>query len=222
MKIKLAIVDDQQLVRKGFAALLNQFDKFNVVLDVKNGTDLFKALAETEIMPEIILINFVLPDTTGLEILKLLKEKYPDLKVVFISEHDFPSFIIAAILQGANGFITLNVSPEEIESILVKVSDNIFYFSDEVLRAMRSSGVTDFKPLLLNNLHKLTIRELQVLFCLCMQLNSSEIGDALYLSRRTIESARESLLIKTESKNTAGLVLYAIKHQIIGLASVTR
>ena len=216
MKINVAIADDQKLFRKGMIALVNSFDDMNIIFEAENGKQLVDRLATDELKPDIILLDLSMPEMNGLEALKIIKETQANIGVIILTIHEAEHHILATIQAGANGYLAKNAEPEEVEKAIREVFKNDFYFTLPMLEIMRK-GLTK-KPQALSldqEENLLTPREKEVLQLICKQFSSIEIAEKLFLSNRTVEGHRNNLLLKPGSRNTAGLVLYALKHKII-------
>jgi DNA-binding NarL/FixJ family response regulator len=136
---------------------------------------------------------------------------------VILSSHEVENFILATIQAGANGYLAKNAEPEEVELAISEVYKNDFYFTMPMLAIMRKGLVKKASLVSLDNENNLTAREKEVLKLICKQFNSHEIAEKLFLSNRTVEGHRNNLLLKTGSRNTAGLVLFALKHKLLDL-----
>ena len=216
MKIKFAIADDQKLFRKGMTALVSSFDQLSFLFEAENGKQLLELCESEQVKPDIILLDLSMPALNGLETLKILKDQYPDIKVIILTSHEAESFVLATIQAGANGYLAKNAEPEEVEIAIKEVFKNDFYFTLPMLEVMRKGLANKINSSIkLDNENKLTPREQEILALICKQLNSHEIAEKLFLSHRTVEGHRNNLLLKTGSRNTAGLVLYALKHKLI-------
>lgn len=219
MNINIAIADDQKLFRKGMVALLSTFDNITLLFEAGNGLELLQQCEQAEIKPDVILLDLSMPEMNGLDALKILKEKYPAIAVIILTIHEAENFILATIQAGANGYLAKNAEPEEVELAIREVHKNDFHFTLPMLEIMRKGLTKKIQPSQLQNQHNLTPREIEVLQLICKQFNSVEIAEKLFLSNRTVEGHRNNLLIKTGSRNTAGLVLYALQHKMIDLAT---
>lgn len=217
MNINVAIADDQTLFRKGMAALIGSFAQMTMLFEAENGRELLELCEKAEVKPDIIVLDLSMPELNGLETLKILKEKYADIRVVILTVHEAENFILATIQAGANGYLAKNAEPEEVELAIREVYKNDFYFTMPMLEIMRKGVVRKAQTVNLDQENKITSRETEVLQLICKQLSSSEIAEKLFLSNRTVEGHRNNLLLKTGSRNTAGLVLYALKHRLIDL-----
>jgi DNA-binding NarL/FixJ family response regulator len=217
MNINIAIADDQKLFRKGMAALIGSFDEMFLVFEAENGRALLNLCESATIKPDVILLDLSMPELNGLETLKILKDEFPAIRVVILTIHEAESFILATIQAGANGYLAKNAEPEEVEQAIREVFKNDFYFTMPMLEVMRKGLTKRTQTPTLENENKLTARELEILQLICKQFNSPEIAEKLFLSNRTVEGHRNNLLLKTGCRNTAGLVLYALKHKLIDL-----
>ncbi len=219
MNIKVAIADDQTLFRKGIAALINSFEEMEVVFEAENGRELLDLCSNERVKPDVIILDLSMPVLNGLETLKILKEDYPAIRVVILTIHEAENFVLSTIQAGANGYLAKNAEPEEVELAIREVYKNDFHFTMAMLELMRTGLVKKTQNVVLENENKLTRRETEVLLLICKQFSSSEIAEKMFLSNRTIEGYRNNLLLKTGSRNTAGLVVYALKHKIIDLSN---
>lgn len=217
MSIKIAIADDQKLFRKGMAALIESFENMSIIFEAGDGEELLNLCDTALIKPDIILLDLSMPVLNGFDALKILKEKHKDIKVIILTVHEIENFILATVQAGANGYLAKNAEPEEVEKAIREVFKNDFYFTLPMLEMMRKGLVKQTKDIKLGSEANLTAREKEILQLICKQLNSNEIAEKLFLSNRTVEGHRNNLLLKTGSRNIAGLVLYALKHKLIDL-----
>ena len=219
MNINIAIADDQKLFRKGMVALLSTFDNITLLFEAGNGLELLQLCEQAEVKPDVILLDLSMPEMNGLDALKILKQKYPSIAVIVLTIHEAENFILATIQAGANGYLAKNAEPEEVELAIREVHKNDFHFTLPMLEIMRKGLTKKIQSSQLEKQHNLTPREIEVLQLICKQFNSVEIAEKLFLSNRTVEGHRNNLLIKTGSRNTAGLVLFALQHKMIDLTT---
>jgi len=217
MEINIAIADDQKLFRKGMVALVGTFDGMSLIFEAGNGRELLELCESFAAKPDVILLDLSMPELNGLDTLKILKEKYPAIGVIILTVHEAESFVLATIQAGANGYLAKNAEPEEVELSIREVHKNGFYFTVPMLQLLRKGLASKNQAVTLNDEHNLTSREKEVLKLICKQLNSGEIAEKLFLSNRTVEGHRNNLLLKTGSRNTAGLVLYALKYKLLDI-----
>jgi len=209
--IRIAIADDHQLVRSGMVMILRDNPEFVVVQQASDGQELLDGLAQSK--PDVVLLDLEMPVLGGQDTLTEIRKQYPDIRVLMLTMHNTDAFIIQMMELGANGYLIKNTEPKEVVKAIYKVVEAEFYFSEEVSKAMLH-GISN--PELKNKAgldsHGLTEREVDVLRLICEEKTTTEIGEALFLSPKTIEGYRKALMDKTEAKNMAGLVLFAIRH----------
>jgi DNA-binding NarL/FixJ family response regulator len=215
--IKIVVVDDEVLFRKGIIFLLQREKSFNVVHEAGDGEELIAYLKETPELPDIILIDINMPNINGVEATKSIRKDYPDSKIIALTSYHTPLFIANMIQEGAASYLIKNAHPEEMIRTIKEVADKGFYYNEKVLQVL-SDNISPNKTLM-NVLSDdfLTPREKEVLELICLQYNTSEIADKIFLSPRTVEGYRNTLLLKTQTKNVAGLVVFAIQNRLVNL-----
>ncbi|MCB9234621.1 MAG: response regulator transcription factor [Bacteroidia bacterium] len=209
--IRIALVDDHVLFRKGMAALLSEEGKVKVVFEAGSGLELLEKLVLDQ--PDLVLMDLEMPGMDGLEATQKIKQLYPDLKVIVITMHESDRFISKLMEAGASAYLLKNSDMGEAVAAIESVMETGFYFSERVSQAMLAALVhkNRIQPTF-SKVDPLTEREIEVLKRVCEEKNSEEIGEELFISPRTVEGYRRKLLEKTGAKNLAGLVVYAIKH----------
>jgi DNA-binding NarL/FixJ family response regulator len=213
--IHLAIADDQLLFRKGMIALLREFTGIEISIEAENGKHLIDQLRRYTGKLDVILLDLSMPEMNGIETMKVLKEEFPDIKVIILTVYNEDKFIITAVELGANGYLIKNAEPAEVEKSIRTVVSHDFYFDDLTLEAMKKGLFTSKQKLSLNIISELTQREKQVLELICRECTTPEIATKLFISERTVDGHRNNLLAKTGCRNTAGLVLFAVKHNLV-------
>jgi len=212
--INICIADDQLLFRKGITALINGFPNMRVVMEAENGEDL---LAKMQALPEdahVVLLDLSMPKMNGLETMQQLRHSFPAVKVCVLSVHADDKFIAKMLELGANGYLVKNTQPAEVEQAIKTVVANDFYLNDQTLAAMRKGMQTGKQKISLDIASTLTNREKEILKLICREYTTSEIAAQLFISDRTVEGHRNNLLLKTGTRNTAGLVIFALKNNL--------
>lgn len=214
-KINIALVDDHKLFREGMKSILQQNEGFEVIIEAENGQGLLDNLAKGNI-PDIILLDLEMPVMDGIATLPNLEEKYPDIHVIILSMHSDESLIAHLMEKGANGYVLKDADADELRDAIEGTLKNGYFFSEVVSKAMLNQLVkkNKIKPAFKNNI-QLTDRETEVLMLICKELTTAEIAEKLFLSPRTVEGYRNRLLEKTGARNTAGLVLFASKTEML-------
>ncbi|QMW03703.1 response regulator transcription factor [Spirosoma foliorum] len=220
--IRVAIADDQVLFRKGMMAIVNGFDGMQITIEADNGRILLDALATTDTLPDVVLLDLSMPELNGVETTKLIHKNYPALKIIILSVYGEDRFVTHLMDLGVNAYLFKNVEPLEVERAIRAVVETDFYFNEAFLSALKNRMLVK-KPrrLLTDDLPAtLTAREIEVLNLICKQLTAPEIAERLSVSIRTVDGHRANLLEKTNARNTAGLVLFAIKNRLLDPADL--
>jgi DNA-binding NarL/FixJ family response regulator len=209
--LTIVLADDHKLFREGLKVLLSQFSFVKQILEVENGKE-FIDLVKKEIFFDIIFMDIEMPIMDGITATKEGLKHNPELKIIALSMYGEEDYYTQMINAGAKGFMLKNSGIDDIEKAINTVINGHNYFSPEILNSLiKSFGKQEEKE----KSSKLTQREEEVLFWICKGLSNQEIADKLYLSKRTVDKHRENLLSKTQAKNTAGLVIYAVKNNIV-------
>jgi NarL family two-component system response regulator LiaR len=207
-KLIIVLVDDHSLFREGLRFLLSNS---NLVLDIyeaENGKALLEQISN--IKPDIILMDIEMPEMNGIEATQEVLKLYPKIKIIALSMYANENYYTEMIDAGAKGFLLKNSKFEDVQRAITDVYEGRNYFSPEILNAI------------IKNLNKkakkqnfdLTEREIEILYNICKGFSNLEIANILCISKRTVDKHRENILLKTQSNNTAGLVVYAIKNNI--------
>ncbi|RYU96810.1 response regulator transcription factor [Emticicia agri] len=213
--IRIAVVDDHSLFRKGMISILQLVPDFEVVMEATNGLEFLHKLQQTPV--DVVLMDLQMPQLDGTKATEIIREKFPQVKVIILSMHDEDKYILHLMEIGANGYLLKDNDPEEVEKAIRKVIETDIYFSDFVskvmLRKMTRKNQQENK--IFNYKTDISDREKEVLVHICEGLTTTEIGDILSLSPRTVEGHRLRMIEKLGVKNTAGLVAFAIKNNLV-------
>ena len=212
--IKIAIADDYKIFREGLKVGFSTDENLEVIMEADNGEDLLKAL-ET-ITPDVIIMDLKMPIMDGMEATKAVRKKYPNIKVLVVTMYDDDKFIIHLMENGANGYLLKNTEPDEIRKAIYSVHENGYYFNDVVNKALLKKLIlkNNLKPSFNQNV-ELTERELEVLKLICEEKTAAEIAKDIFLSPRSVEGIRQRLIEKIGVRNTAGLVMFAVKNNMV-------
>jgi DNA-binding NarL/FixJ family response regulator len=212
--IKIALVDDEVLFRKGISFLLQREDNIDIIFEASNGEELLSNLNDSIIKPDIIMMDLKMPVLNGVEATKIIRKSFPEIKIIALTSYDTKSFIANMIQVGAAAYLIKNTTPKDLIHTINQVSKKGFYYSENVLKTIQETIISTKNSK--GNLETsfLSPREIEILQLICLQKTTTEIAEHLYLSPRTVEGHRNNLLLKTESRNIAGLVVYAIQNEI--------
>lgn len=213
-KIKIAIADDYKIYRDGLKVGLATDDNLEVVLEADNGEDLLNGLETAA--PDVIIMDLKMPIMDGMEATKEVRKRFNAIKVLIVTMYDDDKFIIHMMENGANGYLLKNAEPDEILKSIYAVVENGYYFNDLVNKALLKKLVQrgNLKPSFNQNI-EFTERELEVLKLICEEKTAAEIGKDIFLSPRSVEGIRQRLIEKVGVRNTAGLVMFAIKNGVV-------
>ncbi len=217
-QISVFIVDDQNLFRQSLSLLIDSIDELLLLGDYEGGDALLAALPNI-ITPEktyVAILDMDMPGMNGIKLNEILHEQYPQIKVIILSMHISPSLIAQMIHAKASAYLEKNCDKAELVLAIQSVYKTGFYFNRNVLEAIQSNAIVkSSRQTVLDNMPvKLSNREKQIIELVCNEHSNIEIANQLHISPRTVEGHRINLLNKTGCRNTAGLVLFAIKYGI--------
>lgn len=221
--IKIILADDELLFRKGVVFMLEREKKFEILFEASNGEELVEYLNNNQNnLPDIILMDLKMPLVNGVEATKKIHKKFPFIKIIALTSYDSKPFIINMIQEGASSYLVKNASPFEMINTIQEVADKGFYYNELIMKIIQEDEVFGNRKIKSSfDEDYLTIREKEILELICFQLSTNEIAEKLFISPRTVEGHRNNLLLKTESKNIAGLVVYAIQNKIVSINNIT-
>lgn len=213
--IRVCITDDHQLVLEGLALLLNGQENSTITRLCNSAAALFEFL-ETD-SADVILLDINMPDMNGIEACKIVKKKYPGIKIIGLSMIAENNLIRLMLKNGADGYLHKNAGKAEIIQAIQDVSEGKRFLSGEVTDIL--IGNTDTAKLANAPFPKLSSRETQILKMIVDEKTTSEISEELFISFGTVETHRRNIMIKLGAKNTAGLVRIALEYNLIPSAS---
>jgi two-component system, NarL family, response regulator DegU len=217
-KINIAIADDHPVFRRGLVLLMESIEGANVICGVSNGQELIDQLPKDE--PVVVLMDLEMPIMDGAQTTVYLKQHFPLVKVIIISMHDEDHFVLHMMEKGANGYLLKESDIDEVERAIRTVVSEDYYYGQFLVRVMhnRLSKKSPYKRVPSMHIKPLVVefsdRELEVLTLICEGMTTAEVADKVCLSHRTVDGHRLRIMDKTQTKNTAGLVAFAIRNGI--------
>ena len=183
-------------------------------MESKNGVELIEKLANEEYI-DIVLLDIQMPEKNGIETSIILNEKYPDIKILILSQLSSIDSIHKVIESGANGFFTKNTSPKELENAINNLHHKGFHFEKDIKSLIKEYIFEKGETIKVLNPSIITKRELEIIELVLKEFSGKEIANQLYISIRTVEVHKKNLMKKTKSKNFIGVLLYAINNNYI-------
>ncbi len=210
---RIVLADDHVLIRHGIKNIINQVPTLQVVGEVSNGEELLK-LIETGV-PDMLILDITMPKISGIEVVGIVKRKYPRIKILMLTMHKSKGYFYSAMSAGADGYLMKDDSSEELLLAIKKIQEGKTYlspaladdFTDDVLAAHRNQQCSPFKGM--------TDREKEVLHLVVEGFTSRAMAEKLCLSPRTVDHHRSRLLKKFNMKNTVDLVNFAVRNGFV-------
>jgi len=209
--VKLLIVDDHPIFRDGIRMTVEKIDGIDVIGEAANGKEALEILSKQRV--HVVLMDIKMPEMDGIEATRLIKSKYPLIHVIAITLFGEEKYVESMLEAGADAFILKNIDRNGLRKAIASVSDGKQYFSEELMPFFTNKFLGKDKASAIN----LTPREKEVLHFIAEGYTNHEIADKLNVSQRTVANHRANLLQKTETKNTATLLAFAIKNNLIAL-----
>ncbi|MGE7956600.1 response regulator [Pseudomonas sp. NPDC089530] len=217
MTCNLLLVDDHSLIRAGVRALVMDIPGYAVTGEANDGAQLLEMVEK--LSPDIILLDISMRDVSGLEALKKLKVVRPQSKVLILSMHTDPALIMQALESGAHGYLLKDTTANELEHALDALRNNERYLSPAIAHTVINQALIRVQkphpePV---DTHNLTARQLEILRLIVRGKSTREIAHGLGLSIKTVETHRSQIMKRLQIYDVAGLVLFAVREQIISL-----
>lgn len=212
--VKVGLVDDQNLFREGMKLILSTFSVLDVVLEVASGPALLEQLKEEQ--PDVILLDYTMPEMDGFETMKKVKALFPEIKVIILTMHYDESLMAFLMQNGANGYLLKDEPSENVKNAILGVMEKGQYFPEYVskalLKQLQLQSQKQQKPKPLSNEITFSQRELEIL-AIVGKYSRQEMANKLFLSIKTIDFHLKNLRDKTKTSSTAELVRYAIQNR---------
>ncbi len=208
--VKIAIVDDHQIVIDGLKSLLSKSDHFRVTLSSTTAEDMLLQLATHEV--DILITDIMMPEMDGTELARQVKKRFPQIKIMALSMNGQAAAVNQMIKESdISGYMLKNIGQLELLQALQKIASGSVYFSKEILDEMIKAE----DPKLKDDNCKLTQREIEIIRLIEKEKNNKDIATTLFISERTVETHRKNIFRKVKTSSLLGLVKYAYEHNII-------
>ncbi len=209
-KIRIAVVDDHQIVIDGIHALLTNYPQFIVVAESISSSQMLRLLHDISV--DVLLTDIVMPEMSGQALAKKVRQEHPSIKIIALSMSGQGEVVSEMINEAdINGYVLKNIGKEELAAAIVKVAQGGIYFSEEVLQELQNFTAIKKQNLEIN----ITTRELEIIKLIADDLTNKDIANKLFISERTVETHRKNIFRKTNSSSVIGLLKYATEHRLL-------
>jgi DNA-binding NarL/FixJ family response regulator len=208
MSYTVAVVDDHTLLSEAIGGLVDDFENFELAYLCKNGQELLDKLKTKRNLPDVVLMDVNMPILNGIETTEILKQNYPEIKVLALSIEEEEETILRMLRAGARGYLMKDTKKEILQEALEQVVEKGYYHTNTIAKLL--VGSLTKKPAEI----QLKEREIEFIEYACTEMTYKEIAEKMFLSPKTIEGYRDSIYEKLEIKNRIGLVLYAIRNNL--------
>jgi two-component system invasion response regulator UvrY len=208
--MKLLVVDDHAVVRRGLKQIISELPEVNIIDEAANGAEAIKLVRKN--VYDLVLLDISMPDKSGLEVLKILKAEYPELKLLMLSVYPEDQYAMRVLKAGAAGYLTKESAPDELQKAIKKVVGGGKYVSPSLAEKLAETISGEGKVLPHDSLSD---REYQVMVMIATGKTVTEIADKLSLSVKTISTYRTRILEKMNFKSNAELIRYAIRNGLV-------
>lgn len=212
--INIGLIDDDLLLVEGLNLLLSTIPQLHITFSTTQPDTVIKLLStlETQDFPDVLLIDIKMEPIDGFQLVEMVKEKYPEVRIIILSSYYRQSYLGQMVKLGVSSFLPKNSSKKLLFEAIQQVYEKGVYFTDSEQKMIiaflqNKKSKYDEEP-------TFTARELEVIKLICKEYTNQEIADALFLSKRTVETHRQRILDRIGAKNTVGLVVYAVVNQI--------
>lgn len=211
--IKVLLVDDHKIVRDGIKLMLEPQAGIDVVAEAESGNDVESLLDKTSV--DVIVMDINMPGMNGIATTKMVKDKFPSVKVLALTMSSDDSHIRQMVQAGASGYVMKSAGRDELTRAIHDVMEGKHYFSDQATQSIMLDLVKNKGKSSAPDPIHITDREVEVLQMIVKEHTNQEIAEKLYISPRTVDAHRRNLLQKTGARNTAGLVKYAFQNGLV-------
>jgi len=211
--ITVGIADDHKIFRKGVILSLRPYTNISFIFEAENGEDLLEKLQGEQ--PDIVLLDLRMPGKDGIDTTKEISKRFPNIRILILTMYEDERFVSHLMENGANGYLLKNADPAEIKKAIMEVMARGYYLNNFVNRVLLKKSAKNKAIPSLNTEINISEKEKEVIRLLCLEFTASEIAQKMEISARTVESVKDRLMERFGLKNTAGLVFYAVKNNLI-------
>ena len=207
--VSVMLVDDHDIFRKGLHTILSRVKHIRILAEAENGRSFLESMKSQR--PDVVLMDVRMPIMDGIEATRSALRIDPSVRIIALSMFGEEEYLHSMLDAGASGFLLKNIKKAELVLAIDRVANGQSYYSPELLPFFTRKFVSPTQE----QEQYFTPREVEVLQLIAKGMTSQEIGDALFISKRTVEGHKANLIAKTGSKNVLDLLIYSVKHDLV-------
>lgn len=213
--IKIGVSEDHLIYRNGLVNMLNSYAHCEVIADAENGKKLIKLIKKN--VPDVVILDYMTPEMNGIQTAEKIRKLFPAVKILILSMFNSNEFIVKSIKSGVNGYLLKDDDPSEIILAIESVISTGYYLNDHTSKILINQLMNDgtVQPHFESEEIVFLDIELQIIDLICREYSTSEMASQLFKSDRTIDGYRAKIMKKIGAKNVIGIVMYAVKHNLI-------
>jgi len=211
--IRLMLVDDHAVLRDGLKNILGMEQGIEVVGEAISGREAVEKAAN--LLPDVILMDINIPDMNGIEVTRMIKRDFPLMKILILTMYDHDEYFMSAIREGADGYLLKDAPSQHVVDAIYSVTKGQSVIHPTMTKKFLSFQQPQQPPS--EGKESLTEREKEVLLCLVQGMNNKEIGEALFISDKTVKIHVSKIFKKLEVKSRSQVVIYAVQNQLVPL-----
>jgi len=212
-KLRLFLVDDHQILIDGLKSLLRDEEGFEIIGEATRCSSALELLEKNQ--PDIIITDIQMPEMSGIEFTRIVRKKYPGIKVLALSMSGEEGEIAEMVEAGISGYVIKNTGRQELRNALQKISEGGMFFSDDVTERLTNALRHRKERSEEEEAAHLTPREKEIISLIAKEFSNKKISETLFISERTVETHRKNIFRKTSTKSVLGLVKWAQEHKLI-------
>lgn len=219
--ISVFLIDDHRLITDLLKDYLNETSQITVSNVFYDGESFLSYLNQKDItLPNVIILDLKMKEIQGEYIIRELTTNYSQIKIIVLSAYYQPDYLGFMFKIGAHAFLPKEIPKDALVSIIKEVHTKGYFFDNNQIQVLRNDISTNIKKLQIDQKDQLSEREVEVLKLLCEQMTANEIGLKLFISKKTVETHKANLLLKTGAKNIAGLIIFASQNNLVNLNKI--